>query len=951
MREAKELIRVLFKRSRFPLEFVWAWVHVPLLTAFLGFMLWVRARNWEHFIHGDRVLYSGTDAWYHLRMVKYTVHNWPATMAFDPWTNFPVGTTLGQFGTLYDQIVATAALVVGLGTPTARQVALTHLFAPAVFGTLTAIPTYFLGKRLGGRFGGLVGVLVLSLTPGGYLNRSLVGFSDHHSAEVLFMATAILAAAIAVSVAQEEMIEFDWVVSGEWDALRRPIGWAVVAGASQGFYLWIWPPGMFLIGILGIFFVLTLSYHHARDVNPEHIAVAGVTMFFVAGLLAFFRLNTLEFNVTRFSLAQPFVTFVASGGCAFVVVFSRHWDRRNLPSAAFPFGVAAVGLAVIVAFQFAFPETFEFFRTQFLRVVGLGGSGTVQTVSEARPVHLDNAVGFFRRSYGLALFTAMMGFVLLLVHIARDDMPRAEHLLVLVWAVFLLAAAITQRRFDYYLALAVAVFNAYLLGWILGYFELSPCTSPKDVEPHQVMVVFVLLVIITVPLGFTGFGQLTPVAASQGVSPGPVTKWTGSLDWVKENTPNEGTYGAGSQSRTERNLDYFGTYERQGDFQYEKGVYGIMAWWDYGHWITTRAERIPYANPFQQGVKTAAKFLLTTDPTKATDILVSEDGEETRYVMLDWKMADTSAFLASALSGRPRSKFTVPYVWAQTVERSRSDDVELVYNLTGDGQNRNVGSAITIHHQSYYESMRIRLYQFHGSAIEPKPVIFDYTVERSPGGQRSLGFPADNRPVKSFENMSVARQFAKANGNARIGGVKGPFPVKRVPALQHYRLIHAAGGLALEHGVYRSGIRSYVQATNFSTTKLFHTPPLYTKTFERVPGATIEGTGPPNAIVTAAVRLKITNVNRTFFYHQQAVTGRNGTFNMTLPYSTEGYGNWGPSEGYTNVSVRATSPYRIGTTPIENDNGQEKRFTTTTHVSEAHVIGENESNISVQLSA
>ncbi len=80
-------------------------------------MLWIRLRSYDAFIREGTVFFSGNDAWYHLRQVEYTVRNWPATMPFDPWTEFPFGRTAGQFGTIYDQLVATAALVVGLGRP------------------------------------------------------------------------------------------------------------------------------------------------------------------------------------------------------------------------------------------------------------------------------------------------------------------------------------------------------------------------------------------------------------------------------------------------------------------------------------------------------------------------------------------------------------------------------------------------------------------------------------------------------------------------------------------------------------------------------------------------------------------------------------------------------------------------------------------------------------------
>ncbi|WP_241431119.1 STT3 domain-containing protein [Halococcus thailandensis] len=245
--------------ERFPaLGAVESWYHIPLLVVLVGFMFWIRVRNWQRFLVGDEILFSGNDAWYHLRQVQYTVANWPSTLPFEPWTSFPTGTAIGQFGTLYDQIVATAALVIGLGNPTEQTTALTLLFAPAVLGTLVAIPTYFLGKRFGGRFGGVVGVAILALSPSTFLARSVAGSSDHHAAEALFQVFAVAVIVIALTIAEREKPVYEQFVERDVASLRRPVGWAVLAGIAISLYIWVWPPGLLLVGIFGVFLLVAL---------------------------------------------------------------------------------------------------------------------------------------------------------------------------------------------------------------------------------------------------------------------------------------------------------------------------------------------------------------------------------------------------------------------------------------------------------------------------------------------------------------------------------------------------------------------------------------------------------------------------------------------------------------------------------------------------------------------
>jgi len=104
------------------------------------------------------------------------------------------------------------------------------------------------------------------------------------------------------------------------------------------------------------------------------------------------------------------------------------------------------------------------------------------------------------------------------------------------------------------------------------------------------------------------------------------------------------------------------------------------------------------------------------------------------------------------------------------------------------------------------------------------------------------------------------------------------------------------------------------------------------KTFERVPGATIEGSGAaPGEEVEATVELEKAT-GGTFEYTQYAEADENGNFEFTVPYSTTGYDEFGPENGYTNTSVRATGPYNI-TTAQTTDDG----LTTTQRVGQVEV--------------
>jgi len=122
----------------------------------------------------------------------------------------------------------------------------------------------------------------------------------------------------------------------------------------------------------------------------------------------------------------------------------------------------------------------------------------------------------------------------------------------------------------------------------------------------------------------------------------------------------------------------------------------------------------------------------------------------------------------------------------------------------------------------------------------------------------------------------------------------------------------------------------------------------FVKTFERVPGATLEGSGAePGAEVRAAVQME-KPTGETFVYQQYTEADANGEFTFTLPYSTTGYDEFGPENGYTNTSVTATGPYEI-TTGVTDPTSPVTPSAARANVTEAQVVGVDEATATVEL--
>jgi len=204
------------------LSYAKQWYHIPVLVALMAFMVATRLRALSRFQTENGVTFRGNDAWYHFRETNYLLENFPSTMPFDPWTNYPAGTSAQQFGTLYDQIVSGFILITSFGDPSPEYAGLIMLIAAPVFAAVTVIPTYLIAARFAGRGPALAGIVVLALLPGTVLRYTVAGFYDHHAAEILFQTLGVFGFVAALSIAQRDQPVWELVADRDLEALRRP---------------------------------------------------------------------------------------------------------------------------------------------------------------------------------------------------------------------------------------------------------------------------------------------------------------------------------------------------------------------------------------------------------------------------------------------------------------------------------------------------------------------------------------------------------------------------------------------------------------------------------------------------------------------------------------------------------------------------------------------------------
>ncbi len=744
---------------------------------------------------GDWIRFGGNDPWYHLRLVENLVQHFPDRIAFDPFTLYPYGQNV-PFAPFYDWLIGFVAWIVGLGHPSQHTVETVTAYFPAVLGALVTVPVYFIGKGLFNRKVGLLAAALIAVLPGEFLYRSLLGFSDHHAAEVLFSTIAILFFIIALKKAKEGAISFEHIWSRDWRNIRKPLLYAVLTGIALGIYLLSWAGGLFLVLIIFAFMILQYIIDYLRGKSTDYLCIIGVPIFLVALIILVPFLNQLVYqDLLIGALVIAMLTPPLLSGVCWLM------DYRDIKRAYYPLVLAGLGLVAVLAFYVIDPSLLSSMWGKFSLFTP---GARAETIAEVRGL-LSLGVGFWDR-FTTSFIMALVAMALITYTTIRERSP--EKVFLLVWTLVMFIAIIGQVRFTYYFAVNAALLSGYLCwkipGWVsailswIGFREprmerrrrprarerrLEPGSEsrtnpgsesrmgwrgfrarflrPKYVSP-ALSIIIVFFLAFYPNTGFypfyRGIGQTMEYAEHPG---GPGYDWHDSLVWMRDNTPDP----------FEDPDFYYQLYERppSGEYYpYPESAYGVMSWWDYGHWITAIAHRIPNSNPFQAGAVSAGLFFTSQNETEANEML---DKLGSKYIIIDYEMAVGKFYAMVTFADKP--PFFETYYDNKTLQ------------------------PILYYYPEYYHSMCSRLYNFGGEAVgsdQGQAWVISYEdreiTDPETGDRYVIKVVTSEVLYTGLPTYEEAKAFEKANPGKRIVGTSRWVSCVSIEALKQYELIY-----------------------------------------------------------------------------------------------------------------------------------------------------------------
>ncbi len=642
------------------------------LSATVIIALFVRiALPYQTVFSGPWIKLTGIDAYYYMRLVDNLVVNFPRLISFDPYQLFPGGDFISRVPNFFVYMLAIPVKLLGGINPSSQIVDSIAVYIPAILGALIVIPVYFLAKALINRWAGLIAAFMVALTPGELLLRSLLGYTDHHVAEVLFTSCFVLFFVLALKNGRE--FTYETLKKGGFPGINEHLPYAIIAGIFMGFYIITWQGALLYILIIFIYFIIQFINDHLHGFPTDYLSKTAILCFLVALLIA---VPVWHDKITLLALGSIILVPIALN------MISAIMDAREVPPIYFLVLVVVLMAATGLVVYLMFPQLFEIVKLDILNV--FTWRTAQDTVGEMKSIFFP--AGFFTlqtawSEWALALYSGLAGLALLIYISIRKGRP--EYIFIAVWSLIMMLAALAQVRFSYYFSICLAVLTAFLAGYIISIFDDDRLPKAQEksgkkakkaaanILPKKRMIAIASVLIAAAILLIPGASMALAQAPDGAHTPSDA--WMEALQWLRNNSPeplgNSNSY-----------YSYYNEPEPGKAYQYPSTAYGIAVWGDYGYWVMQIGHRIPVSNPSSAGARGEVEYFSAQDDATAAGIM---NGWGAKYVIVENRLASPNdKFYALANLSQKRRLISMSFA-GRNREINTLQSWSFILNFTG----------------------------------------------------------------------------------------------------------------------------------------------------------------------------------------------------------------------------------------------------------------------------
>lgn len=414
---------------------------------------------------------------------------------------------------------------------------------PVFAGALTTLAIYFLGKEVWGRGVGLLAALFMAFNSA-HIGRTSLGFLRHETIGVLLIIA---------------FFTFYLKASSPKRATRSTIIFSLLSGLTLGYLTASWAAALYPIAIVAVYsFVLLVLRRYSRNLLIAYVITYSINLVIAVGVP---RLG-LRF-LTDFS------TVIVLG---VLVVLLANEAARDVKTTMNRLGLVggvtvALALGVLILYQSGIVTLPAGKFISIINPAARLGSPIVESVAEHRPATWAS----FFHEFGAVVFLALFG-----IYQAFQRFRDSDIFLVL-FALSSLYFSASFVRLTLILAPAFAVLAAIAVvrlarpavdilkaSGIVSARKLRRATAVGKELGLAILLILALVVTPTFYRAVNGAYSPPTIATSsiptvpRGEDENKWQDWLEALMWVRDNTPKDAV---------------------------------VMAWWDYGYWITALADR------------------------------------------------------------------------------------------------------------------------------------------------------------------------------------------------------------------------------------------------------------------------------------------------------------------------------------------------------------------------
>ncbi|NPD89201.1 MAG: hypothetical protein HGN29_10790 [Asgard group archaeon] len=416
-------------------------------------------------------------------------------------------------------------------------------FSPVIFGFITIIASYYLGKEAVSPRTGLFTAFFMSISPA-YLSRSNAGFFDNESVGILFMVLTL----------------FFFIRAVKRGGTLASFG----SGISLGLLIGSWGAYRYVLDLLPIIvLVLVLT----RKLTYKLIKTYTITIItsLTIGFLIPRVMRNQFFNIENMIpvLMIAFLVFIA-----FIQNLSRSLSERTFKQAIIVGAISIFVLLVVFITIFLSLGVFTNIAEKFWSVILPGerlNIPIISSVSEHQPMTWAE---LFQHMH-IMTFLMPLGLYYCL------KKPTDINIIILILGVTTIYFSGSMVRLILLLAPAAALLSAMAIDKLLYTYSLSAhgkmaltkrkIRITKSIGRDEAIIAYLVIfgLLVTFSLHSVNLGEqfanseMAPVFFGTGV---PATDWQETLLWLRTNA--------------------------QGDGIVPNSPAVVMSWWDYGYWIS-----------------------------------------------------------------------------------------------------------------------------------------------------------------------------------------------------------------------------------------------------------------------------------------------------------------------------------------------------------------------------